>query len=432
MNASWQRILTVARREFLTTVKRRAFLLTLIGTPAYFAFVTFLSASASLQEKKDALKDLDVLAVIDSSGAFANASREIRTTLKTDLTFSRRSTMKPDSISFRTEVRFYSSLDSALADVRSGKIPQALVIPADYVETGRMRRYTRPGSPFTSGDRKAIGGWLARNLVAGHVGDDVAARAARPSEEEQLFTLDRSGRFEIKDDSREIADFLVPMFFSMLLGLSIMIGGQYLLQGVAEEKESRILESLMCQVSAEELMTGKLMGLGAVGLMTVGIWVTAGLLASGPALSMMPISAQPSVLAVATLYFLFGYLFFGSIMTGIGAITNNMREAQQFAVWFTLANFAPFILITSILSHPDGPLAFWLSLFPPTASTTMMMRLGASNSAVPAWQVALSLVLLGASGLLALRTSARIFRVGLLMYGKPPTLPEILRWARRA
>jgi len=254
MNASWQRILTVARREFLTTVKRRAFLLTLIGTPAYFAFVTFLSASASLQEKKDALKDLDVLAVIDSSGAFANASREIRTTLKTDLTFSRRSTMKPDSISFRTEVRFYSSLDSALADVRSGKIPQALVIPADYVETGRMRRYTRPGSPFTSGDRRAIGGWLARNLVAGHVGDDVAARAARPSEEEQLFTLDRSGRFEIKDDSREIADFLVPMFFSMLLGLSIMIGGQYLLQGVAEEKESRILESLMCQVSAEELM----------------------------------------------------------------------------------------------------------------------------------------------------------------------------------
>jgi ABC-2 type transport system permease protein len=118
-------------------------------------------------------------------------------------------------------------------------------------------------------------------------------------------------------------------------------------------------------------------------------------------------------------------------MTGIGAITNNMREAQQFAVWFTLANFAPFILITSILSHPDGPLAFWLSLFPPTATTAMMMRLGASNSAVPAWQVALSLGLLGGTGLLALQASARIFRIGLLMYGKTPTLPEILRWARR-
>jgi ABC-2 type transport system permease protein len=404
----------------------------LIGTPAYFAFVTFLSTSASLQEKKDSLKDLDVLAVIDSSGAFAGATREIRTTFKTDISFSRRPPMKADSISFKTEVRFYSSLDSAQADVRAGRIPQAIVIPGDYVESGRLRRYTRPGSPFTSGDRRAIGTWLARNLLAGRVGEAMAARAARPTEEEQLFTLSRSGRFEIKDDSREVADFLVPMFFSMLLGLSIMIGGQYLLQGVAEEKESRILESMMCQVSAEELMTGKLLGLGAVGLVTVGTWVVAGLLASGPMLSMLPIGTEPMVLVVATLYFLCGYLFFGSIMTGIGAITNNMREAQQFAVWFTLANFAPFILITNILAHPDGPLAFWLSLFPPTASTTMMMRLGASNSSVPAWQVVLSLVLLAGSGLFALRTSARIFRVGLLMYGKTPNLPEILRWARRA
>jgi ABC-2 type transport system permease protein len=211
-----------------------------------------------------------------------------------------------------------------------------------------------------------------------------------------------------------------------------MIGGQYLLQGVAEEKESRILESMMCQVSAEELMAGKLLGLGAVGLVTVGTWVAATLLVSAPALSMLPITARPAMLGVATLYFLFGYLFFGSIMTGIGALTNNMREAQQFAVWFTLANFAPFILITTILGHPDGPLPFWLSLFPPTASTTMMMRLGASNSTVPFWQVAASLTLLAVTGLLVLRASARIFRIGLLMYGKTPTLREIVRWARSA
>jgi ABC-2 type transport system permease protein len=431
VNASRQRIFTVARREFLTTVKRRAFLLTLIGTPAYFAFVTFISASASIQEKKDALKELNVLAVIDSSGAYASAERVIHTTFKTDLDFSRRRSPVPESVSFHTEVRFYPSLDSAQADVRAGKVPQALVIPADYVQTGRVRRYTRPGSPFTTADRRAIGAWLSRNLVAGRVDDALATRVARPTEEEQLFSLNKEGRFELKDDSREVADFLVPMFFSMLLGISIMIGGQYLLQGVAEEKESRILESLMCQVSAEELMAGKLFGLGAVGLLTVGVWVGAGMMASGPALALMPISIQPMTLLVATCYFFLGYLFFGSIMTGIGAITNNMREAQQFAVWFTLANFAPFILITSILSHPDGPLAFWLSLFPPTATTAMMLRLGAANSAVPAWQVMLSILLLAGAGLLALQVSARIFRIGLLMYGKSPTLPEILRWVRR-
>src|SRR4030095_81648 len=121
---------------------------------------TFLSASASLQEKKDALKDLDVLAVIDSSGAFAGASHEIRTTFKSNLSFSRRPSMKVDSISFRTEVRFYATLDPPLADGRGGRIPQALVIPADYVKSGRVRRYTHPNSPFTSGDRRALGAWL--------------------------------------------------------------------------------------------------------------------------------------------------------------------------------------------------------------------------------------------------------------------------------
>lgn len=431
MSASRRRVFAVARREFWTTVRRRAFLLTLLGTPAYFVFVTLISAGAGIQERRDALERLTVLGVVDSSGLFAGASREIRTTLRGDLGMGRRSVL-PESISFHTEIRFYADLDSAHQDVRAGRIPQAMVIPADYLETGRIRRYTRPNSPFTTADRRAIGTWLSRNLVAGRVDEGIAARVGRPTEDDQILTLDREGRFVLKDDAREITDFMVPMFFSLLLGLSIIISGQYLLQGVAEEKESRILESLMCQVSAGELMTGKLLGLGAVGLVTVGSWVGLGLAFSAPAVAMIPIQIAPSLLAVACLYFLLGYLFFGSIMTGIGAVTNNMREAQQFAVWFTFANFAPFVLITSILSRPDGPLPFWLSLFPPTASTTMVLRLAASNSAVPFWQVALSLTLLAGAGIVALGAAARIFRIGLLMYGKSPSLPEILRWARKA
>ena len=116
-------------------------------------------------------------------------------------------------------------------------------------------------------------------------------------------------------------------------------------------------------------------------------------------------------------------------MTGIGAVTNNMREAQQFAMMFTFANFVPFILLTSLLSKPDGPLAVGLSLFPPTASTAMMLRLGTASANVPAWQIAVSLALLALSGWLVLRGAARVFRIGLLMTGKTPNLPEILRWA---
>ena len=131
-------------------------------------------------------------------------------------------------------------------------------------------------------------------------------------------------------------------------------------------------------------------------------------------------------------YLLLGYLFYGSLMTGIGAVTNNMREAQQFAFMFTFTNWVPFIMLSSILNKPD---AMWpaiaLSLFPMTAPTTMMLRMAIPGAVVPLWQVALSMALLAGAALLALLFAARIFRVGLLMYGKTPTLPEILRWATR-
>ncbi len=433
MNASWSRILTVARREFLSTVRRKAFLLTLLGTPAYFAFVTFISAGQGIRERHQALADLRVIGVVDSSGWFGDPPRAITTEIRAeDVGLHRQPAVAAAPLKFTTQVRLYADAAAAQAALRSGEISQALIIPADYLSSGRVLRYARSNNLFSNADRRVVSGWLARGLVSGRVDSLLAARVARPAENELLYALNKEGRFELKDDRREILDFMLPMFFTLLLGLSIIIGGQYLLQGVAEEKESRILESLMCQVSAEELMSGKLFGLGAVGLVVIGTWVLVGLAASGPALAMLPIHMPPGLIAVAVAYFLLGYLFYGSIMTGIGAVTNNMREAQQFSVWFTFANFAPFIMLTTILGRPDSPLAITLSLLPPTASTAMMLRLTAPSSAVPAWQVALSLALLAAAGWLVLRGAARVFRVALLMYGKVPTLPEIFRWATRA
>ena len=121
-----------------------------------------------------------------------------------------------------------------------------------------------------------------------------------------------------------------------------------------------------------------------------------------------------------------------SSKSGISAVTSNMREAQQFSVWFTFLTFIPFYLLPTLIGHPGAPLAVALSLIPPTAPVSTMLRLTAPSSAVPAWQIGLSLALLAAAGWFVLRAAARIFRVGLLMYGKTPSLPEILRWATRA
>jgi ABC-2 type transport system permease protein len=118
-------------------------------------------------------------------------------------------------------------------------------------------------------------------------------------------------------------------------------------------------------------------------------------------------------------------------MIGIGGMTNNMREAQQFSVWFSFLNFMPFVLLVFIIGNPNGALPTALSLFPPTAATTMMLRMASPSASVPAWQIALSLLLLAGAAVAALIASARVFRIGMLLYGKAPTLPEIVRWARR-
>jgi ABC-2 type transport system permease protein len=431
MRLDWARVLTVARREFLTTVRRKAFLLTLVGTPAYFVFVMWITAGAEIQEQGEVLKRLSTLGVVDSAGLYGNAEREIRTEIRSDDNpFARRGGPVATTQTFRAQVRTYSDQEAAERALRAGEVSQVVVIPADFLEKGGVRRYARTSSLFSSADRRTLSSWLARNLVRGRVDSLIAARAARPTENEALYTLAKNGRFELKDDAREIVDFMLPMVFALLLGICIIIGGQYLLQGVTEEKESRILESLLCTVSAEELMTGKLLGLGTVGLAVVGLWVGSGLVVTGGALAAVQVDLPLGAIGFGVLYFLLGYLFFGSIMTGIGAMTNNMREAQQFAVWFTFANFVPFIMITSILARPNSAIAVGLSMFPPTAPTAMMLRLTAPSAAVPLWQVLLSLLLLGGAAWFTLRAAARIFRIGLLMYGKTPTLPEIMRWVR--
>jgi ABC-2 type transport system permease protein len=437
MILSWPRILTVARREFLTTVRRKAFVFTVIGTPAYFAFVMWISTAAEMRERGDVMRELSSIALVDSSGLFANASSEMRSEIRAGGPFAASTgpgaaaARAAPAQSFSTKIVIYSDAAKAEAALRGKAVSQMIVIPADYLATGHLRRYARTSSLFTSVDRREITSWLARNMVAGRVDSALAARVARPAENAQLFTLSPDGRFELKDDRRELIDFMLPMMFTVLLGVSITLGGQYLLQGVAEEKESRILESLLCTVSSEELMTGKLLGLGGAGLLVVAIWTVAGAALAVPVFAALQLSLPAWLLLLALVYFLLGYLFYGSLMTGIGAVTTSMREAQQFAIWFTFANFVPLIMITAILGRPNSTLAVLLSLFPPTAATTMMLRLTAPGSVIPPWQIAASVLLLAAAGFFSLMLSARIFRVGLLLYGKTPTLPEILRWAGR-
>jgi ABC-2 type transport system permease protein len=426
MSFSWARVFIVARREYLTTVRRKAFIFTLVGMPLYFAFVMTMAIKPQMADRLSTLRDLRRMGVADSSGLFRDASRHLSTTIEVDPLKDPSKTQ-----TFATEVVFYPDQASLERAVRSGEVAQAVVVPADYLQTGRLRRFVRTSGVFSSlTAQRAVERWLVQSLLASRVDSLRIQRVARPASAMDLYALDREGRFALKDDRRELFEFFVPMMFAVLLGVCIVTGGQYLLQGVSEEKESRILESLLCTLSAEDLLAGKLLGLGAAGLTLVAAWMVAGMALGGPAMALARVTLPPALLAIAVLYFLLGYLFYASLMTGIGAVTNNMREAQQFAFMFTFANFLPFVMVSMILAKPDGGAAVALSLIPFTAASTMMMRLAAPDASVPLWQLALSIAILAGSAWLAVRGAARVFRIGLLMYGKTPNLPEILRWAR--
>ena len=429
MRLSMPRALTIARREFRTTVRRRAFLLTLILFPAYLFLVTAGPGSMMGSNIRKRLAGIRVVAVVDSSGALASGPREIRGEIEERRALSSKRTPTPGA--FRATVQFYPDLASADADLRAGKVNTIVVVPADYLVSGRIRRYEKAGSLFGNSEEAAIRTWLVRGLVAAMGDSQRAERAARPAPVMQQYVLDRDQHWLLKDDTAEMVDIFLPFGMAMLLGMSIVIGGQYLLQGVTEEKESRILESLLSTVTPEDLMVGKLLGLGAAGLTLVLAWVGAGLALGGPIAVLLGARFTPFLLVCLVLYFTLGYLFYASLMTAIGAIAGNLREAQQIAYAFTISNFVPIFTFVVTADQPNAAFPTILSMFPLTAPSAMMMRLS-SSGAIPPWQIAVSLVLLLISAGLAVVVGSRIFRTGLLMYGKTPNLPEILRWAREA
>lgn len=435
MKFSGARAGIIARREYVTTVTRKAFILTLLGTPAFYALLMFIMIKPQADDALKSMRSFKSLGVVDSSGLLGEAPRAITTTISSDDNpFQRKNAMVPARVeSLQTRVVFFADQEAGLAALRKEEVGQLVVVPAGYLESGRLRRYVEAENLFNDAAERPVQRWVTRALLAGHADSARLDRALAVSRAMDLYKPKTpGGPFQLKDDAAAVFDFMVPFVMGLLLSITIVIGGQYLLQGVSEEKESRILESMMCAVTAEELVVGKLVGLGSVGLTMVGSWIAMGAAISGPMLMAVKVPVSTPLLVFMVVYFALGYFFYASVMTGVGAVTNNLREANQTAFVFTFMNFIPFYMMTTIIGHPNGAIAVGLSLFPPTAPTSMMLRLAAPDAVVPPWQIALSLALMVAAGAIALKVAAKVFRIGLLLYGKTPNLPEIMRWVRQS
>lgn len=437
MKFSFHKVLTIARREYLTTVRRKAFVVTLLMTPAIFLVAGVVSTKFQIDDAVARQSEARIVAVVDSSGLYANAPLTFDFKAPVAPSFDPRQANKPQPKPKVVPViiRRYDNQAVALDSLEKGHVKQLLVISSDFLQSGRLRLYEHDTRTFTSSsDFRALEVWLTRNLLGGQADSIRIERALRMGRSYDYYTQDHEGRWGVKDDGKELAGFLLPFALGFLLAMAIITGGQYLLQGVSEEKESRILESLLCSVTPDELLAGKLIGLGSAGLTLVGVWIAAGAFAGGSTLSFLHISVPPTLIVFGLLYFLLGYLFYASIMMSVGAMTSNLREATQYSGYLTILNVCPFWVMVVFLNTPNSPLAVGMSLFPPTAATSMMLRLSAaavSGAVIPPWQIAASLGLLAVSAALTLMAGSRLFRLGMLLYGKSPNLPEIMKILRQ-
>nr|MDP9122241.1 ABC transporter permease [Acidobacteriota bacterium] len=236
-----------------------------------------------------------------------------------------------------------------------------------------------------------------------------------------------------------MAGFAVAIVLFLMLYMVLVIYGQQVMQGVIEEKSSRVIEVITSAVNPTELMAGKLGGICLLGLTQLAIWITTLLILTAPGLlaSFVALPAGVSVPSVAPmvvvhffLLFLLGFFLFATIYAMIGASFNSIQEAQQVAGIAILFVMAPVFFFMPVINDPDSKLAVVSSLIPFFSPLVMMLRIAVKTP--PAWQILLAYGLTTATIALMVWLCARIYRVGILMYGKKPTLPEIWRWVRYA
>jgi len=238
-----------------------------------------------------------------------------------------------------------------------------------------------------------------------------------------------------REGASGMAVFMTGFFMVMLLYVNVLVYGISVMRSIIEEKNSRILEVLLSSVTAKELLAGKILGVGAVGLTQIAIWLiigavfsTPGIVAAKPYLSDVHIPV--TAIALFGVFFLLGYFLYSTMYAALGAMVNTDHEAQQMQWPALLPILLAIFLANPVMQHPDSQMAVWLSLVPFFAPILMFIRVMVETP--PVWQLVLCFALMLATiyGLLAL--SSRIYRIGILMYGKRPTLPELRRWLKYA
>ena len=327
----------------------------------------------------------------------------------------------------------YPDREAATGDLLEGRIERLFVFPADYLETGTVVEVREESAGLFGAGRRdgALHRFVVENLTFGQVDSERIERIITPY---RLVIDEVTESGAPADEDSDVGDSLLFVAVSLLFLVSALTASGYLLQGLSEEKENRIMEVLLSSIEPEHLMLGKLLGLGAASLLQVAVWAVSGigfLLALGRMIEVpLELTHVPSAgwLFVAFAYFLLGYALIGTLLAAIGAVTTNQRQAGNITAFVMLPASAPMWFLPAMLDDPDGTLARALSFVPITAPMASLMRL--SLGGMDGLEVFVSLAVLSLSVAIVVWLTARLFRAYLLAYGQSPRMGDLLRTLR--
>ena len=307
-----------------------------------------------------------------------------------------------------------------------------VVIEADAVAPAAAGRYGSYALFVPPNTDERVENELRNSLREAIVGARLSARQLSPSDIELMTAVTTQPSITVGEVERQTSrgfNRMVPFVFVGLLVFGVMIGAQTLMTSTVEEKSSRVIEVLLSAVSPLELMAGKILGQMAVSLLVLALYIGIGvlMLSSFAMLGLL----DPWLIFYLVVFFLITYFMFASAFGAIGAAVTEMREAQALVTPVMLVLMVPWLMAAPVARDPNTTFAIALSFIPPVNTLAMMIRM-ASTSPPPLWQVWLSIAVGLAAACAATWVAAKIFRVGLLMYGKPPNFATLVRWARQA
>jgi ABC-type Na+ efflux pump permease subunit len=444
------KVLQIASREFVATVFTKAFIIGLLVLPIMLGVFALIGPKLFGPDRNFAIAGQ--LAIVDPTGKVAPELRDALT----------KGTPAAD---------LEDTIRRGRADATGGQLLEALGIApkltlverpagADVEQEKRWLRVADKDSPHLAlaviqpnavepkAGETALGSYdlfvppkqdtrveigVQQAVRDAIIGARMKARGIDRAAVNEVTTVPRVRSVTVTDGAEKGTvgglDFILPLAFMFLLFMGVMGSGQGLLTTTIEEKSSRVIEVILSAVSPMQLMAGKLIGHMAISLLAMSLYLAMGLavLASFSLFGLISLSLVPYLLV----FFVLAFFTIGSLMMAAGAAVNDMREAQSLMMPMTLLLIAPWILWMPISRDPDGTLAVVVSFLPPVNSFGMMLRL-ASAHPPPTWQVLLSIGsgVLGVIG--AVWFASKVFRIGLLMFGKPPNFATLVRWVRDA